>query len=138
MSTAIYKKGQGYWTRMMSGIAGAVLTLLGAIWISEIFNNTEWFGLDPIWWQAISGVLWCAILGGLLYVLVGVRSRSVDFLVATEAEMKKVNWSTRREIFGSTIVVILLAAGIAGFCKIFDLLFYWIFSSIRVLDVPPT
>lgn len=138
MSTAIYKKGQGYWTRQMSTIAGAVLTLLGAIWIKDLFNDTEWFGLAPIWWQAIGGVAWCAILGGLLYAYVWVRPRSVDFLVATEAEMKKVNWSTRREITGSTIVVILLAAGIAGFCKVFDLLFYWIFSSIRVLDAPPT
>ena len=67
-----------------------------------------------------------------------VRPRSVDFLVATEAEMKKVNWSTRREIMGSTVVVILLATGIAGFCKVFDLVFYWLFSSIRVLDAPPT
>ena len=32
--------------------------------------------------------------------------------------MKKVNWSSRREVVGSTIVVIALSAGIAGFCKV--------------------
>ena len=54
--------------------------------------------------------------------------------MATETEMKKVNWSTQHEIVGSTIVVILLAAGIAGFCRIFDYVFLLLFTSINVLD----
>jgi preprotein translocase subunit SecE len=134
MSTAIYKKGQGYWTRQMSTVAGAVLILLGALWISDLFLGTSWFGLEPIYWRAIAGVLWCAVFGALLYGFVWVRPRSVDFLVATETEMKKVNWSTRKEIVGSTIVVICLAAGIAGFCKAVDLIFFWLFRAIHVLD----
>lgn len=134
MSTAIYKKGQGYWTRQMSTVAGAVLILLGALWISDLFLGTDWFGLEPIYWRAIAGVLWCGILGSLLYMFVWVKPRSVDFLVATETEMKKVNWSTRKEIVGSTIVVIGLAAGIAGFCKAVDLMFFAFFTAIRVLD----
>jgi preprotein translocase SecE subunit len=48
--------------------------------------------------------------------------------------MKKVNWSTRKEIVGSTVVVICLAAGIAGFCKAVDLIFFWLFRAIHVLD----
>ena len=134
MSTAIYKKGQGYWTRQMSTIAGAVLTLLGAIWIKDLFVQTDWFGLDPIWWQAIAGVSWCSVLGGLLYAYVWVRPRSVDFLVATEAEMKKVNWSTRREILGSTWIVIGLTVLIAALCFFFDLLFQRIALWANVLE----
>ena len=134
MSTAIYKKGQGFWTRQMSALGGAVLTLLGAIWFSDLFRSIDWFGLQPIYWRAIAGVIWCAVLGLMLYAFVYIKPRSVDFLVATETEMKKVNWSTRREIAGSTFVVICLAAGVAGFCKVFDLIFYWFFSTIHVLD----
>jgi preprotein translocase SecE subunit len=134
MSTAVYKKGQGFWTRQMSTVAGAVLILLGGIWVKDLFLGREWFGLASQYWQAAAFLLWCSILGALLYAFIWVKPRSVDFLVATETEMKKVNWSTRREITGSTIVVILLAAGIAGFCKICDLLFFWVFSSINVLD----
>jgi preprotein translocase SecE subunit len=134
MSTAVYKKGQGFWTRQMSTVAGAVLVLLGGVWFMELFLGKEWFGLTPVYWQAAAFLLWSSILGSLLYAFIWVKPRSVDFLVATETEMKKVNWSTRREITGSTIVVILLAAGIAGFCKVCDLLFFWVFSSINVLD----
>ncbi|MBC02131.1 MAG: preprotein translocase subunit SecE [Phycisphaerae bacterium] len=134
MSTAIYKKGQGFWTRQMSTVAAAVLTLLGAIWISDQFRGAEWFNLQPIYWRAIVGVIWCGVFGLLIYSFIWVKPRSVDFLVATETEMKKVNWSTRHEIVGSTVVVILLAAGIAGFCRIFDYVFLLLFSSIKVLD----
>jgi preprotein translocase SecE subunit len=79
-------------------------------------------------------VIWCGVFGLLIYSFIWVKPRSVDFLVATETEMKKVNWSTRHEIVGSTVVVILLAAGIAGFCRIFDYVFLLLFSSIKVLD----
>jgi len=136
MSTAIYKKGQGYWTRQMSTIAGGVMILLGAMWISDFFKNTDWFDLDPVYYRAASGVLWVAIFGSLLYYFIWLKPRSVDFLVATESEMKKVNWSSRREVVGSTIVVIALSAGIAGFCKVWDLIFVTFFSAILVLDTP--
>ena len=134
MSTAIYKKGQGFWTRQMSALGGAVLTLLGAIWFSDLFRSIDWFGLQPIYWRAIAGVIWCAVLGLMLYAFVYIKPRSVDFLVVTETEMKKVNWSTQREITGSTVVVILLAAGIAGFCRVFDFVFLYLFTAIKVLD----
>ncbi len=136
MSTAIYKKGQGYWTRQMSTIAGGVIILLGAMWISDFFKNTDWFDLDPVYYRAASGVLWVGIFGSLLYYFIWLKPRSVDFLVATESEMKKVNWSSRREVMGSTIVVIALSAGIAGFCKVWDLVFVTFFSAIKVLDTP--
>ena len=133
MSTAIYKKGQGFWTRQMSALGGAVLTLLGAIWFSDLFRSIDWFGLQPIYWRAIAGVIWCAVLGLMLYAFVYIKPRSVDFLVATETEMKKVNWSSR--ITGSTVVVILLAAGIAGFCRVFVFL---LFTAIKSWTPDPT
>ena len=44
--------------------------------------------------------------------------RFADFLIATESEMKKVSWSSRAELVGSTVVVIvtvlILAAYIFG------------------------
>jgi preprotein translocase SecE subunit len=55
-------------------------------------------------------------------------------MIATEGEMRKVNWSTRREIFGSTVLVILLTLFIAVFCKIADLAFSSFFQWIDVLQ----
>src|SRR3712207_7866772 len=34
------------------------------------------------------------------------KPANVDFLIATDSEMKKVNWTSRRELIGSTKVVI--------------------------------
>ncbi len=71
---------------------------------------------EPIYLQAgIAGVIMLAGAIGI-YIFVAVRKPAVDFLIATDGEMKKVHWSTRKEIQGSTVVVVvatfLLAAGI--------------------------
>ena len=34
------------------------------------------------------------------------KPTNVDFLIATDSEMKKVNWTSRKELIGSTKVVI--------------------------------
>jgi len=62
-----------------------------------------------------------------------VKPKSVDFLVATEGEMKKVNWSTRREVVGSTVAVVVTAIVLALFCWGLELLFVWFFQLIHVL-----
>jgi preprotein translocase subunit SecE len=60
----------------------------------------------------------------------------VDFLIATESEMKKVTWSSRKEVWGATKVVIgmviFLAVGL--FCV--DFAFTWFFWKIGVLKAP--
>jgi preprotein translocase SecE subunit len=48
--------------------------------------------------------------------------------------MKKVNWSTRREVVGSTVIVILLSLFIAVLCWVFDYIFAWFFAMIDVLE----
>ena len=61
----------------------------------------------------------------------------VDFLIATEGEMKKVNWSTRREILGSTWVVIGLTFVVALIIGVLDLTYSSFFSWVNVLDTTP-
>ena len=73
----------------------------------------------------------CGIVG---FYLIGRKPKLVDFMIATEGEMRKVNWSTRREITGSTVLVILLTLFIAVFCKIADLAFSAFFQWIDVLQ----
>jgi preprotein translocase SecE subunit len=133
MAASIYKKGQGYWTRQMTTIASAVLILMGAMWLAERMQSISW-PFPLLYAQAGAGVLWTVIFGSMLYHFVWRRHRSVDFLVATEGEMKKVNWSTRQEVAGSTLVVICFAIGVSLFCKLFDLIFVFFFSSIDVLE----
>jgi len=54
------------------------------------------------------------VIGAVVYVYLN-RPKVVDFLVATEAEMKKVSWSSRSELLGSTAVVIVTVVILAAF-----------------------
>ncbi len=58
------------------------------------------------------------------------KAKTADFLIATEGEMKKVSWSSKKEIIGSTKVVIvttlILAAILFGVDLTFIFLFGWV------------
>jgi preprotein translocase SecE subunit len=50
------------------------------------------------------------------------KPKSVDFLIATDEEMRKVNWSTRKIILDSTQVVIFATFLIAAYIFVADFL----------------
>jgi len=134
MAWGIYKPEQGYWTRMMSAIAGATLVLAGAVWAAKQFTEAHWFGIsEPIYIEGMVGGLVFLLFGGLVYYFVYHKPSTSEFLIATEGEMRKVNWSTRREIFGSTVVVILISFSIAILLLVSDVLFSAFFRFIGVL-----
>ena len=78
---------------------------------------------------AAAGVI--LLLGAIVvYWFCALKKSTVDFLIATDGEMKKVNWSTRREVIGSTIVVVvasfLIAALIFAIDTGFGAFFKWV------------
>ncbi|MBL9141985.1 MAG: preprotein translocase subunit SecE, partial [Phycisphaerae bacterium] len=83
-----------------------------------------------------AALLFLAAMGMVMWWYLARNHRSVDFLIATEGEMKKVNWSTRREIIGSTGAVIFTMIVIALFCFLCDQVFALAFTQIGVLDGP--
>ena len=131
-SEAVYKSGQGYWTRMISAVAFGLLLAYGAFWIwakaGAGASVTQKYVAGSV------ALVFLAGLGSVAFWLLGRNPRSVDFLVATEAEMKKVNWSTRREVMGSTGVVITTMLAIAVFCFVCDRVFALGSMQIGVLD----
>lgn len=80
---------------------------------------------------AASVVILLGALAALWFA--GMRPRTVDFLIATDSEMKRVNWSTPREIRGSTYVVIGACFLLAGALFVFDFIFQFFFKTIGVL-----
>jgi preprotein translocase SecE subunit len=85
---------------------------------------------------AQAGVASLVILAGavVVYWYAGSSRRLVDFLVATDGEMKKVNWSTKKEIIGSTQVVIVAAVLISLILFAIDTGFSSFFRLIGVLE----
>jgi preprotein translocase SecE subunit len=74
--------------------------------------------MEPIYGQAGTAVIILGVVTVLGYWLFGTNQRVVEYLIATESEMKKVNWSTKREIMGSTWVVIGFTAFLALACPV--------------------
>jgi len=75
--------------------------------------------------------VWCA------YWFVGRNRSTVEFLIATDSEMRKVNWSTRREIMGSTYVVIAATLTVAVCLFLIDYGFSHLFIKIDLLRLDP-
>ena len=87
--------------------------------IGSIFRRALWSGSVDIW--------------RLLWWLLN-KARIVDFMIATESEMRKVNWPTRREIVGSTWIVISGTFLMAFLLFTVNLTFAKLFMVIGVLE----
>lgn len=128
----IYKKGQGYYTRMGTAIGAGILAAGLADFVYDQLN------FDPSWpagiWlkNGIPAVV-LALLGLGVYWVVGVHRKSCDFLIYTDGEMKKVNWTSRKEIIQATKVVILVTFLTAISLFVVDVLFMRFFNWIGVL-----
>lgn len=133
MTGGIYKKGQGYWTRTMSAVALGTLVLMGVAWLWDVLAVASIGELEPVYVQGGASIVAVIVIGLVGWWLIGRNPRSVDFMIATEGELKKVNWSSRREVLGSTWVVIGLTIFVAIFCLLFDLGFQRVFTAIGVL-----
>ena len=61
--------------------------------------------------------------------------RFADFLIATEAEMSKVSWSSKDELKRATAVVLLTLFLLAAFLLSVDMVWSWFLEKIKVLHV---
>ncbi|MCJ7691861.1 MAG: preprotein translocase subunit SecE [Sedimentisphaerales bacterium] len=131
MFFGIYKRGQGKNTRLWSSLGSALIVALGCYRLYDWLQAAE-FGLNPrtgLWVATMVPVFLFVVLGLLIFRLANKPSLA-DFMIAAEGEMKKVSWSSRKEIAVSTFIVILVVfvlAVLLGVTDIsFQLLFGWI------------
>lgn len=139
MAFEIYKRGQGRYTRPVTFAAAMLLGVLGAYVLSEnlgaFLPRTIAGRHVKIYLQyGIPTVLVAGLAWGM-FRLVN-RQKTADFLIATEGEMKKVAWSSRKEVIGSTKVVIVTAFMIAAILFAVDMLFIFLFREIGILHLP--
>jgi preprotein translocase subunit SecE len=127
----MYKPGQGYWTRVCTAIGAGVIVLAGVAWLWR-----ELAILGTHYDLYIQSGMAVVIIGGTGILLLWLLNmpRIVDFMIATEAEMRKVSWPTRRELMLSTWVVICGTLLMAILLFIFDLFFIYAFTHISVLE----
>jgi preprotein translocase SecE subunit len=130
----IHKKGQGYWTRMGTAFAAALLLGLTAY---QIYLYRAYLGMAtrPQLAMAIAAAFFA--VGAFFAWRMMNKPSNVDFLIATDSEMKKVNWTSRKDLIGSTKVVIVFMFLIALILFVIDVVFSYFFYLIDVLKHSP-
>lgn len=132
MALTIKKSGQGYWTRMLSAIGAGVMLLACLAWLwTEVQGAISTDSTR----STVQAILACVVVlggGGLFYWIMN-KDRVVDFFIATESEMRKVNWPSKKELVGSTWVVICGTVFLAVLLVVIDICFTLFFSEIGIL-----
>ncbi|MBN1505223.1 MAG: preprotein translocase subunit SecE [Sedimentisphaerales bacterium] len=125
MSMQIYKPGQGKYTRLISGVSVALIVAIGCWRLYERLAATDW---SPWIVFLVPLVVFCVIGVGIYWLL---NKQSVaDFLIASEGELKKVNWSSKKEVAVSTFVVIVVVVLMAALLGATDMVFQLVFDKL--------
>ena len=140
-----YKSGQGSLARLIAWVALLATLALGCVelysWIrspqtdaplvdAALFRDLPFFGTTFSWKFLLCALIFFA--GLWLSRKIMRRRKTVDALIETEQELRKVSWPTRDESINATGVVILVSILLTAALFIFDLMFVeifdWVFS----------
>ena len=123
MGLKIYKRGQGYYIRLYTALALFFIVATGSYVLNRKLLNTG------IWIEALVPAAVCIGFGLLIYWLVN-TPKIADFLISSEGEVKKVSWSSRKEITASAIIVISVVLTMAVMLWAADMLFSHLFMNV--------
>ena len=118
MAFAVYKREQGKYTRLGTGFTMVILVGLGCFQLYRVLEGSE----ASLWVRTMVPVFVFIVLSGLGFWLVN-RVTVADFMISAEGEMKKVSWSSRKEITVSTFIVISVVVIVAVLLGVTDLIF---------------
>lgn len=131
LEVAPYKRNQGRLTRQLTAVALVAILLLGMQAFAqgplEGFDNQPWIHLGiPVLLSCIG--LW-VVYRAVNYAVFA------DFLISVEAEMDKVAWASRQELYRSAIVVIVVMFSLGFMLFTYDLFWQWFFQKIGFLQI---
>ncbi len=130
-----YKPDQGKYTRVGTFLGAGLLIVWGA-WF--LYDHLKIYEGDEFWRLLVTRgipILFAIVIGTAAWWVAFASRRTSDFMIGTEGEMKKVSWSSKREVIGSTKVVIAFTLLLAVLLFIVDLAFQSLFKWIGVLKV---
>lgn len=123
----LYKPQQGRIVRQVTSVSVGILMLLIAreigsmTFIEDMFSGASW---------ATSGVL--GLLGLWFAYRIVNYPPFTDFLIAVEAEMKKVSWPAWPQLWAASLVVIFVIFSMALSLWVFDILWTKIFQLLGI------
>lgn len=122
----------------MTAIAVMTFSLGFAVWFNDkllfkMISNED----NELYWQAGIVAATAVGVGIILWWLLN-KPRIADFMIATENEMKKVNWPSRQAVIGLTWIVIAGTLIIAAILFVADFGFTNLASWIGILESADT
>ncbi len=111
----LYKPNQGRVVRQVTFATIALIGLPGACEVQRSGCVCTGFGSEV----TLVCLVWVQSALGLAYRIVN-YSAFADFLIAVEAEMNKVSWPTRRELWNASLVVMFVIFSMAALLFLFD------------------
>jgi preprotein translocase subunit SecE len=129
ISPSLYKRNQGKRVRQATAILFLGWALFGC-W--TLYTGPLADSPDGVRLGILAGL-------GLISFWVAYRAVNIpqvaDFLIAVEAEMKKISWPTMQRCFRAATVVIVTMVLLAVVLFLYDQLWIWFFTLIKVLRV---
>jgi preprotein translocase subunit SecE len=125
MGFDIYKRGQAKYTRLCSAFGAAIVAGLGCV---QLYNKLQATDLG-LWAETMVPAGLFVGLSLLIFWLAN-KPSVADFLIAAEGEVKKVSWSSRKEITVSTLIVIVVVILMALLLGVVDLGFRFFFADV--------
>jgi len=123
-----YKQGQGSRARLLAVVSGVALiiwggfalwrTLIGSDALSSALLEIPQLGFDITFAFIIALLVTAGGIVGIAWIFN--RPKTVDLLVETEAEMKKVSWPSRQEAWNSSLVVVVTVIVMMGLLFVYD------------------
>jgi len=125
MALDIYKRGQGKYTRIGSSIGAEIIIGLGCL---QLYKKLQAADLG-LWVETMVPVGLFVALSIVVFWIANKQSVA-NFMIAAEGEIRKVSWSSRKEIAISTFIVIMMViimAALLGTTDLgFKLFFMWL------------
>jgi preprotein translocase subunit SecE len=159
-SLGFYKRSQGRIARQATFIVLAIVVLLAGWSLLNYMNGkvlpgTSLLLKDPDAGFTAEDTLYknvnevghyllplAVVLGGFWLAFRAMNiPQFADFLISVEAEMNKVSWPSRTEMYRSAIVVMITIFGLAFLLFGYDVIWQWLLSTLGVLkaaapDIP--
>ncbi|MFQ5734602.1 MAG: preprotein translocase subunit SecE [Planctomycetaceae bacterium] len=131
--TGLYKRNQGRLTRQLTAVSFALIVILGCWTLSRgplgDYDKQAWI-------QVGIPVVIALFAGWIIYRSVN-YPKFADFLISVEAEMDKVTWATKQDLYRSAAVVIGAMFFLGFVLFLYDLFWQWFFQLIGFLQLGP-
>ncbi|GAB4161215.1 MAG: hypothetical protein Kow00107_09040 [Planctomycetota bacterium] len=117
----IFRKGQADTYRIAFGAILLITGVFAAYRWFKYFNLQTIFGTVRIDWLGAAVLILLGLAAGFYFA--AVHKKTVNYIVDTDEEMRKVSWPSKEELKDSSILVIVVMIILGAITSVFDAIF---------------